>query len=155
MNQQYGQAGGQGGQHFAYAQGGGYAGQQGGSPYGGQSGGGFGPSQGSYGQGSHGQGGFGQGSDYGQGSYGGQRYGGQGQQQGRDVEFNPNTLDKDYDLISVLYHALQAVETCGKYCQDAQRQGSHEVAAFMQQVQQQNQQISQRAKELLFRQRQV
>lgn len=160
MNQQYGQGGGSGGQHYGLSQGGGYGSQQGGSAYGGQggqSGGygqgmgqGMGPSSGGYGN----QGGYGgmQGGGYGgqggQGGYGGQR-------QNSEVAFNPYTMDKDYDLISVLYHALQAVDTCAKYRQDAQSQGSPEIAAFMEQVQQQNLQISLRAKELLFRQRQV
>ena len=163
--QQQGQYGGMGGQHT-------------GSAYGSQGGygqGGFGQGQGSYGQqamggspwgGSHGgqygysmQGGQspwgqqpGQGS-YGQSGYGG--YGGQHVMQRSDVTFNPQTQDKDYNLISVLYHALQAVDTSARYCDDARREGSPEIAAFMEQVQQQNQQISQRAKELLFRQRQI
>jgi hypothetical protein len=72
-----------------------------------------------------------------------------------DVGFNQRTMDKDYNLISVLYHALQGVETCQRYCQDAQREGSPEVAQFMEQLQQQQQQIAQRAKELLLRQRQI
>ena len=162
MNQQYGQGGGSGGQQSAYA--------QGGSQYGGQGGYGQQGGQGSFGQSGYGQGGFGQGGMQSGGNYG-QGYGSQGSQGGlssqqhswgggqqgqrQDVAFNPYTADKDYDLISVLYHALQAAETCSRYCQDAQRQGSQEVASFMQQVQQQNLQISQRAKELLFRQRQV
>ena len=158
MNQQYGQGGGMGGQQSAYA--------QGGSQYGGQSGG-FGQQggQGGYGQGGFSQGGGQSGGNYGQGygsqgsqgGFGGQPYGfesGQGQQR-QDVAFNPYTADKDYDLISVLYHALQAAETCSRYRQDAQRQGSPEVASFMEQVQQQNTQIAMRAKELLFRQRQI
>lgn len=154
MNHQFGQGGGSGSQYQGYA--------QGGSQYGGQGGG----QGGGYGQGG-GLSGGGMGSSYGpgtqswQGGQGGQQgfeggpqgYGAQGQR--GEVAFNPYTMDKDYDLISVLYHALQAVETCEKYRQDAQRQGSPEIAAFMQQVQQSNLQISQRAKELLLRQRQV
>jgi hypothetical protein len=55
---------------------------------------------------------------------------------------NEYTLDKDYDLISVLYHALQGVETTGKYRQDAEREGSPEVAQFMREVQEQNNRIA-------------
>jgi hypothetical protein len=73
----------------------------------------------------------------------------------RNTEINPHTMDKDYDLVSVLYHALQAVETCAQYEQDARSEGSPQVAEFMRDVQQQNQQIAQRAKELLFKQKQV
>ena len=72
-----------------------------------------------------------------------------------DTEINPHTLDKDYNLISVLYHSLQAVDTCAQYRQDAESEGSPEVAEFMQEVQQQNTRLAQRAKELLFKQQQV
>jgi hypothetical protein len=68
---------------------------------------------------------------------------------------NPHTLDKDYDLVSVLYHALQGTETAAKYRQDAETQGSPEVAEFMNEVQQSYTRVAQQAKELLFKQRQV
>jgi hypothetical protein len=68
---------------------------------------------------------------------------------------NPHTMDKDYDLISVLYHALQAADTCARYRQDAESEGSPEVARFMDEVQQQNNRIAQKAKELLLKQKQV
>jgi hypothetical protein len=73
----------------------------------------------------------------------------------RSTKINPHTMDKDYDLVSVLYHALQAAETCAQYEQDARTEGSPEVADFMRDVQQQNQKIAQRAKELLLMQKQV
>jgi hypothetical protein len=73
----------------------------------------------------------------------------------RSTEINPHTMDKDYDLVSVLYHALQAVDTCAKYEQDARQEGSPQVAEFMRDVQQHNQRIAQRAKELLVTQKQV
>jgi hypothetical protein len=171
--QQHGQYGSMGGQHTggSYGSQGGYGqgsyGQQGmggygqggygqpgmgGSQYGGSHGGqyGFNPQGGQAGWGQSGQGGYGSSGGYG-GGYGGQHAG----MQRSDVTFNPQTMDKDYNLVSVLYHALQAADTTAKYCDDARREGSPEVAAFMEQVQQQNQQISQRAKELLFRQRQI
>jgi hypothetical protein len=72
-----------------------------------------------------------------------------------ETKINPHTLDKDYNLISVLYHALQAADTCAQYAQDAQSQGSQDNAEFMREVQQQNERIAQRAKELLFKQQQV
>ena len=71
------------------------------------------------------------------------------------TQINQYTKDKDYDLISVAYHALQAVETCGQYQQDAEREGSPEIADFMREVQEQNQRIAQKAKELLLKQKQV
>src|SRR4051812_4416702 len=41
-----------------------------------------------------------------------------------ETKINQNTMDKDYDLISVLYHALQAADTCARYRQDAETEGS-------------------------------
>lgn len=71
------------------------------------------------------------------------------------TRINEYTMDKDYNLISVLYHALQAADTCAQYRQDAESEGSPEVAAFLQQVQEQNTKIAKSAKELLFKQKQV
>ena len=71
------------------------------------------------------------------------------------TKINPYTMDKDYNLISVLYHSLQAADTCAQYSQDASSQGSPEVAEFLRQVQQQNERIAQQAKELLFKQKQI
>ena len=161
FGQQHGHQGGMGGTSYGqghstsgfgqHDQGGQHAGQQGGG-YGSQ----YGFNQGGQMGGMGGQMGGGMG-----GSFGGQSHFGQGgmhggqQQQGRDFQLNPHTMDKDYNLVSVLYHALQAADTCAKYSEDARREGSPEIAQFMEQVQQQNLQISQRAKELLFRQRQI
>ena len=75
--------------------------------------------------------------------------------QGSETKINRQTMDKDYDLISVLYHALQAAETCAKYAEDAQKDGSPQVSDFMRNVQEQNRRIAQQAKELLMKQEQV
>jgi hypothetical protein len=71
------------------------------------------------------------------------------------TQINEYTMNKDYDLISVLYHALQAADTCAQYQQDAQVEGSTEVADFMREVQEQNTRIAQQAKTLLLKQQQV
>ena len=76
-------------------------------------------------------------------------------QQESERQINPYTLDKDYNLISVLYHALQGAETTAKYAQDAQTAGATQVNEFMRQVQEQYNRIAQQAKELLFKQKQV
>lgn len=72
-----------------------------------------------------------------------------------DTKINSYTMDKDYNLISVLYHALQGADTSIQYCKDAQGEGNEEIAEFMREVQQQNQRLAQRAKELLFKQKQI
>jgi rubrerythrin len=57
------------------------------------------------------------------------------------------TRDATYNLISILYHALQGAETYGQYASDA---GSdQDLANFFREVQQQEQQRADRAKELL------
>lgn len=59
------------------------------------------------------------------------------------------TEDKNYDLISVLYHALEGASTYEKYYQDAQQAGDQELAQFFQEVVQQTRKSADRAKELL------
>lgn len=70
-------------------------------------------------------------------------------------QINPHTMNKDYNLISVLYHALQAADTCAQYSRDAETEGSPEIADFMREVQEQNNRIAEQAKELLVNQQQV
>jgi hypothetical protein len=50
-----------------------------------------------------------------------------------------------YDLVSVLYHALEGGATYDKYIQDAEQ----ELAQFFRQVQQEDAQRAQQAKSLL------
>jgi len=57
-----------------------------------------------------------------------------------------------YDLVSVLYHTLQASQTFTSYVQDAQQSGNQELAQFFQQIQRQESQWAEQAKQLLSRQ---
>lgn len=59
------------------------------------------------------------------------------------------TKDTTYDLSSVIYHALQGVETCQQYIQDAEQSGDNEVGQFMREAQQQQRQLAEKAKSLL------
>jgi hypothetical protein len=60
---------------------------------------------------------------------------------------NTGTSNPTYNLVSVLYHALQGAENYEKYANDA---GSdQELASFFREVQQQEQQRADRAKALL------
>jgi len=59
------------------------------------------------------------------------------------------TRDVTYDVVSVLYHALQAAETCGVYQEDAQGRGDQEAADFFRDAQQQQKQLADGAKRLL------
>jgi rubrerythrin len=48
------------------------------------------------------------------------------------------TKDEHYNLISVLYHALQGCETTEQYAQDAERGGDKELAEFFRRVVREN-----------------
>ncbi len=58
--------------------------------------------------------------------------------------------DTTYNLVSILYHALQGAETYQQYVQDAQQGGGdQELAQFFRDVQQEEQRRAERAKQLL------
>jgi hypothetical protein len=57
--------------------------------------------------------------------------------------------DKQYDLVSVLYHALEGGATYQKYIQDAEQEGDQDLAQFFRDVQQEEQQRAARAQQLL------
>jgi rubrerythrin len=57
--------------------------------------------------------------------------------------------DEDYNLVSILYHALQGAETYDTYISDAEGAGDQEIAQFFRQVQEEERQRAARAKELL------
>jgi hypothetical protein len=59
------------------------------------------------------------------------------------------TKDEHYDLLSVLYHALQGAETCQSYIQDADEAGDAELAQYFREVQGQYRELAQRGKRLL------
>ncbi len=57
--------------------------------------------------------------------------------------------DKNYNLISMLYHSADVVETLKTYIQDAQEEGDQELVDFYSSALENNLEASQRAKELL------
>lgn len=62
-----------------------------------------------------------------------------------------NTLDPHYDLVSVLYHALEGAQVCAQYVSDANRAGDQELSQFFMQAQQNQVACADRAKQLLAR----
>lgn len=62
---------------------------------------------------------------------------------------NPALSDKTYDLMSVIYHASQALETANTYRADAESAGDTEAVAFFRQVEQDNRRLAERGAELL------
>jgi hypothetical protein len=59
------------------------------------------------------------------------------------------TSDEHYNLISVLYHALNGADTCDRYALDAETAGDERLAAFFRETQVMQSQIAERAKGLL------
>ena len=59
------------------------------------------------------------------------------------------TKDEHYNLISVLYHALNGADTCDRYALDAETVGDERLAAFFRETQVMQSQIAERAKGLL------
>lgn len=57
--------------------------------------------------------------------------------------------DKNYDLISVLYHALQGAETLTSYIADAERANDEELRGFLQDTEQRYRAVANQAKKLL------
>lgn len=65
------------------------------------------------------------------------------------MEQATGTRDKHYNLISILYHALQGAETYNEYIRDAEQSGDNELAKFFRDVQEQERQRAERVKKLL------
>ena len=59
------------------------------------------------------------------------------------------TRDEQYNLISVLYHALHGAENCEMYAIDAEAAGEIELADFFRGAQERQTQLAERAKSLL------
>jgi hypothetical protein len=65
------------------------------------------------------------------------------------IEQKTRTSNAAYDLVSVIYHALQGAETYDRYIADAEERGDGELADFFRDVQERNCDIADRAKALL------
>jgi hypothetical protein len=64
-------------------------------------------------------------------------------------KYHTGTEDEHFNLISVLYHALQCSACCETYLNDAQQAGDRDLTEFFQDVKRQNQSLAERAKQLL------
>jgi rubrerythrin len=62
---------------------------------------------------------------------------------------NTGTRDETYDLVSILYHALQGAETYDQYVRDAEQRGDTDLARFFQDAKAEDQRRAERAKQLL------
>jgi hypothetical protein len=59
------------------------------------------------------------------------------------------TRDITYDLVSVIYHALQGAETTALYIADAEQEGNQELVQFFSEAKDEYQRRGDRAKQLL------
>ncbi len=66
-----------------------------------------------------------------------------------ESETTTGTRDIVYDVVSVLYHALEAADTCQEYVRDAEAEGNEELILFFREVIDQNRQLAERAKGVL------
>lgn len=64
-------------------------------------------------------------------------------------EQTTDTRDEHYNLISVLYHALQGADVCDRYALDAETTGDEQLAGFFREAQAIQTQLAERAKMLL------
>jgi hypothetical protein len=67
-----------------------------------------------------------------------------------DAERVTGTRDEHYDLVSVLYHALQGGETSQQYIGDARKASDEGLVTFFEQVQREDRDRAERAKQLLM-----
>lgn len=63
------------------------------------------------------------------------------------MEGQTGTRNETYDLVAVLYHALQGVENCQRYASDAQ--GDEQLGQFFRQAGDQQRQLAEQAKQML------
>ena len=64
-------------------------------------------------------------------------------------EQTTGTGDVTYDLVSVLYHALQGAELYEEYASDAEQGGDQELSQFFREVQQEERRRAERAQQFL------
>ena len=56
--------------------------------------------------------------------------------------------DEHFDIVSVLYHALQGASTCDTYIQDAKEGGDNELTEFFSEAKEHYQKVAERAKQI-------
>lgn len=62
---------------------------------------------------------------------------------------NTGTQDTTYNLLSIIYHALQGAETYEMYINDAEQTGDTELAQYFRDVRDENTKRAERGKKLL------
>jgi hypothetical protein len=62
---------------------------------------------------------------------------------------NTGTQDTTYNLLSIIYHALQGAETYEMYIKDAEQSNDTELAQYFREVRDENTKRAERGKQLL------
>lgn len=57
--------------------------------------------------------------------------------------------NKQYDVVSVLYHALQGAETLDRYCSDAEKANDNDLANLFREAQRNYVDVADKAQQLL------
>jgi len=65
------------------------------------------------------------------------------------TERDTGMRDEHYDIVSVLYHALQGAEHCRGYMLDAENEGDETLGQFFREAQAAQRDIAEKAKQLL------
>ena len=77
------------------------------------------------------------------------RTSGSGLQTGMGQGSGRRTPDSTYDLISVMYHALQGCEAYEQYARDAEQASRQDLAQFFREAMQENERRAERGQQLL------
>ncbi len=64
------------------------------------------------------------------------------------MKHSTNVPDKDYNLISVLYHVLKGADNCDTYIKDAEEANDRELADFFKETKEKYMEIAEKAKKL-------
>jgi hypothetical protein len=73
-----------------------------------------------------------------------------GNERGDDGESQTGMSDTHYDLVSVLYHALQGATLYAEYAEDAEAEGDPELSEFFRDLQDEDRDRAERAKDYLL-----
>ncbi|HEY9881635.1 MAG TPA: hypothetical protein V6D29_24500 [Leptolyngbyaceae cyanobacterium] len=59
------------------------------------------------------------------------------------------TDNQQYDIVSILYHALEGAASCDQYISDARKAKDDEVVSFLEQTKEEYRRLAEQAKSLL------
>ena len=68
-----------------------------------------------------------------------------------DSKGNTGTADVTYNLVSILFHALQGAETYDQFVRDAEQSGDEDLAQFFRTVKEEDERRANQAKQILGR----